>query len=273
LKQDCLTAQVLANAVQFHQPKGKFNMTVRSSILAGVAFLALGATSAGAADLYGGKGGSIKDGNYQTEIVPSRMAHWYVRGDFSFAGNHLANIYEAPSYTATQVSIDRNWAFGGGVGYYFSKSVRGDLTLEGRSSSNVNGKIFYSAPASTVDVGLRSTVGLANLYYDFDMRSHFTPYLGIGLGFANNKTSAGALSDCGCTSTIDGASKTAAAGALMAGFSAKVFDRVSFDAGYRFLYLGDAVTGTVNTVIPRPAMHLEDVSAHEFRVGLRVDIR
>jgi opacity protein-like surface antigen len=264
---------VLALSEQFHQPKGKFNMTVRSSILAGVAFLALGATTTNAADLFGGKGGSIKDGGYQTEIVPSRPHSWYLRGDFSFAGNDLAGIHEAPTYQASEVSIGRNSSFGGGIGYYFSKSVRGDLTLDGRSSANAHGKVFYAAPASTVDVGLRSTVGLANLYYDFDMRSHFTPYLGVGLGFANNKTSAGALSDCGCTSTIDGASKTSAAGALMAGFSAKIYDRVALDAGYRFLYLGDAVTGTVNTTVPRPAMHLEDISAHEFRVGLRVDIR
>lgn len=246
-------------------------MTVRSSILAGVAFLALGTTAAGAADLFGGKGGSIKDGGYQTEIVPSRPHSWYLRGDFSFAGNEIGGIHQAPSYQASEVSIDRNWAFGGGVGYYFSKSVRGDLTLEGRSSSNVNGKIFYAPGNPTLDVGLRSTVGLANLYYDFDMRSHFTPYLGVGLGFANNKTSGGALSGC-CVGTIDGASKTAAAGALMAGFSAKVYDRVAFDAGYRFLYLGDATTGDVS-LGSRPALHLEDIAAHEFRVGLRVDIR
>jgi opacity protein-like surface antigen len=248
-------------------------MTVRSSILAGVALLALSTTSATAADLFGGKGGSIKDGGYQTEIVPSRPHSWYLRGDFSFAGNELGGMYQAPNYQASEVTIGRNWTFGGGVGYYFSKSVRGDLTLEGRQNANVQGKIYYSAPASTVDVGLKSTVGLANLYYDFDMRSHFTPYLGVGVGFANNKTSSGALNDCGCVATIDGDSKTSAAGALMAGFSAKIYDRVAFDAGYRFLYLGDAHTGSVNTVVPRPAVHLEDIAAHEFRVGLRVDIR
>ena len=250
-------------------------MTVRNSILAGVAFLALGATSSQAADLFGGKGGSIKDGGYQTEIVPSRPHSWYLRGDFSFAGNDLGGIRQDPNYVASEVSIDRNWAFGGGVGYYFSKSVRGDLTLEGRSTAKTHGKIFYG-PGFNADtnVGLRSTVGLANLYYDFDMRSHFTPYLGVGLGFASNKTSDSALSGC-CTAPVVGATKTSAAGALMAGFSAKVADRVNFDAGYRFLYLGDATTGLMQStpVTTRPALHLEDISAHEFRVGLRVDIR
>ena len=39
--------------------------------------------------------------------------------------------------------------------------------------------------------GVKNMVALANLYYDFDTRSHFTPYLGVGLGFARNTTSAG----------------------------------------------------------------------------------
>jgi opacity protein-like surface antigen len=264
-------------------------MTLRSSILAGAALLALGSTSTFAADLYGGKGGSIKDGGYSTEIAPSRASNWYLRGDFSFAQHDLGDMTEPPNYKLSETSIGRNWSYGGGLGYYFSKSVRGDLTFDVRQNANVRGSVNDGVATFEGErqFGLKSMVGLANLYYDFDMRSHFTPYIGVGLGFAHHKTKDGVVvggpASCLCTSTavtIDGASNTTAAGALMAGFSAKLHDRVSLDAGYRFLYLGHAHTGDIKgsygavpvaTVSPDPVVN--DITAHEFRVGLRFDIK
>jgi opacity protein-like surface antigen len=264
-------------------------MTLRSSILAGAALLALGTTSTFAADLYGGKGGSIKDGGYPVEVTPSRNANWYVRGDFSFAQHDLGDMTEPPNYKLSETSIGRNWSYGGGLGYYFSKNVRGDLTLDFRQNANVRGTVRDGVATFEGErqFGLRSTVGLANLYYDFDMRSHFTPYIGVGLGFASHKTKDGTVvggpASCLCTGssiTIDGASNTTAAGALMAGFSAKLHDRVSLDAGYRFLYLGHAHTGDIKGsygVVPvattSPDPLVSDITAHEFRVGLRFDIR
>ena len=95
------------------------------------------------------------------------------------------------------------------------------------------------------EFGLKSTVALANLYYDFDFGSRFTPYLGVGLGFTHNEATAGSvIDDTGAvTATIDGSSSTNVAGAAMAGVSMKLRDRLSLDAGYRFLYLGDAADG------------------------------
>ena len=141
--------------------------------------------------------------------------------------------------------------------------------------------------------GLRNLVGLANLYYDFDMRSRFTPYLGVGLGFSRNTTTAGVIDIQGCDAAsggaaancgaaIEGSGKTSAAGALMAGFSAKLGDRWSLDAGYRFLYLGDAQTGDVKITraVPAPGapssiapISIHDMYAHQFRVGMRMDVR
>jgi opacity protein-like surface antigen len=267
-------------------------MTLRSSILAGAALLALGSTSTFAADLYGGKGGSIKDGGYPVETTPARQSNFYVRGDFSFAQHDLGDMTEPPNYKLTETSIGRNWSYGGGLGYYFSKNVRGDLTLDFRQNANVRGTVHdpLAKFEGERQFGLKSMVGLANLYYDFDMRSHFTPYLGVGLGFVNHKTKdgsvVGAPVGCGCgyeAVTIDGASNTAAAGALMAGFSAKLHDRVSLDAGYRFLYLGHAHTGDIKgkfgataataAVTTTPDPLVSDITAHEFRVGLRFDIK
>ena len=139
-------------------------------------------------------------------------------------------------------------------------------------------------------LALQSDVLLANLYYDFDMRSRFTPYIGMGLGITRNQTTGGSVPDfndpCGCgfnNVSIAGASQWSVAGALMTGASFNVRDRLHIDAGYRFLYLGDAHTGTMTgtkaaafTAPQHPGAGdpvMSDIYAHEFRVGLRYDIK
>ena len=78
---------------------------------------------------------------------------------------------------------------------------------------------------------------------------------------------------------VDGHDDWGVAGALMAGFSSQLRDRLHFDAGYRFLYLGATTTGAArvthngtNVPVSRDPT-IEDIHAHEFRMGLRYDIR
>ncbi len=273
-------------------------MTNRGLILAGLAALLLGSASASAADLGGMKGGSIKDG-YVPQMVDNVGARWYLRGDYSHAWQGLGAVTEPPNYDLSMTSIANTSAFGFGIGHYFSKSVRGDITVDWRRGANIHGTV--GDDKATVmgerQFGVHNLVALANLYYDFDTRTHFTPYIGVGLGFARNTTKAGkvnvvahATDPCfvatvaTCEASFEGATQTNAAGALMAGFSARLHDRLHLDAGYRFLYMGGAHTGdikTTSTVIATgvstsgtaadPIVH--DLYAHEFRVGLRWDIK
>ncbi len=262
---------------------------VKRFLVAGLASLA-SAAGASAADL---NGGSIKDSGYQSNLS-ARPALFYARGDFTYSANENESITELPNYKQTQTSFGASRGGGGGIGMYFSPNVRGDLTLDWLGKSSVRGTI--NDVSATVQgerqFGLRNLVGLANLYYDFDTRSRFTPYLGVGLGFARNTTTSGTVviqgCDTGpsgaanCAAAIDGATQTSAAGALMAGFSAKLGDRWSLDAGYRFLYLGDAHTSDIQITraVPVPGapasitpVTIHDQYAHQFRVGLRMDVR
>lgn len=63
----------------------------------------------------------------------------------------------------------------------------------------------------------------------------------------------------------------------MAGVSMKLRKRLTFDMGYRFLYLGDVRTGRLTQIgnNSHVATHVsaEDLHAHELRLGLRYDIR
>jgi len=264
---------------------------VHRSVLAGMATALLSTVGAFAADL---NNGSIKDNGYQP-AMSSRPALFYVRGDFTASANDFGSMTEPPAYTYSSASLANNRAWGAGLGMYFTPSVRGDLTLDWSGSGAARGTILdgVATVQGERQFGVKHVVGLANLYYDFDTRSRFTPYLGVGLGFARNTTIAGqvVIQGCdassggaaaNCAANMDGATKTNAAGALMAGFSAKLGDRWNVDAGYRFLYLGDARTSDIqitrivnNPAWPQsaPAATVHDMYAHQFRVGLRMDVR
>lgn len=257
------------------------------------AVLAIGTvTGAGAADL-SGPGGSLKDYGYQPQKVASNPS-FYLRLDGGFARHDRPFMVESGVADLTETSLDQAWTLGGGVGYYFARNVRGDLTYDHRFKSDVSGYRYdvaqlgpadcHGAPLvqsscyGTREFGLKSDVFLANMYFDFDCRCHITPYLGVGLGFARHQTSQGTVTNAaGVTGDIDSSSSTTVAAALMGGFSWQMRERLALDAGYRFLYLGDAATGAVRdrqgNVTIAPETTVEGIHAHEFRVGLRYDIR
>jgi opacity protein-like surface antigen len=278
-------------------------MSKRVNFFSAFAALTLGTVSVNAADLGGMRGGGMKDGGYMPAIQQSAAVSSgiYLRGDVAWANQSFSSMYEPPAYQLSHTSIENTRSWGVGIGRYFSSNIRGDLTFDWRGEAGMKGSVLENSATVRGErqFGVKNMVALANLYYDFDTRSRFTPYIGVGLGFARNTTSAGSVNvlsrttdNCNdgytggavpgpthtCSATFDGATKTNAAGALMAGFSAKLHDRLHLDAGYRFLYLGGANTGDI--VIKRtianvaqtdgaadPIIH--DLTAHEFRVGLR----
>ena len=248
--------------------------TLCRSIIVGVTMLA-GTSLAGAADL-----GSLKDPIVEPAYVHHSPARWYIRGDVGYAIHEGPELVENLIDTLAQTSWHDTWTLGGGIGYYFSQNLRGDITIDHRFGSQVSG--INTNPAAQFAGGarifdLKSTVVLANLYYDFGDRKSFTPYVGVGVGFTRNTTETGTVADsCGCTGIIEGKSKTDLAVALMAGFSRELRAGFKVDAGYRFLYLGSADTGPItdpngiNTTVLDP--HVSHMIAHEIRVGLRYDL-
>ena len=108
---------------------------------------------------------------------------------------------------------------------------------------------------------------MANIYYDIRGRDRFTPYIGGGIGFSYNETGDLNITPGG---GADGDGTTEFAAALMAGFSYRLSSWWMFDAGYRYLFLGDAKTqppGTANS------MQIDDIRAHELRFGVRYEFQ
>lgn len=249
-------------------------------------------TGAAAADLYGG--GSIK-GHYAAPMPTGPS--WYVRIDGGYAAHDDPEMTEAGIYDLVDTSIDNTWSLGGGIGRYFTPTIRGDVTYDHRFEADAKGTLLdHLADFDGVRAfGIESDVVLFNLYYDFNRGGRFNPYVGVGLGVTHNKTTRGTVSDdCGCEGIIEEGSETHVAGALMAGFSMllrggqsvvggtkdgpMVVDSgrgLHLDVGYRFLYLGEVATGDVvaDGVSIADDPTVEKLHAHEFRVGLRYDIR
>ena len=187
---------------------------------------------------------------------------WYLRGDIAWSHNESPNLSQA-GVPFTGEKIDDIGGFGAGVGYYFSDSIRGDITVDYRRDADVSG----NTGTSTHTAGLSSTVVLANLYFDLVDRDRLAPYVGVGLGFSRNQTDGRTITSP--ASTTGGDDKTSFAISAMAGFSYRIKDSLLLDAGYRYLYLGNALTGIGGAP---GALEIEDIRAHEWRIGVRYEI-
>jgi opacity protein-like surface antigen len=280
---------------------------MRATALLGAALVLGNVQGAMAADLGNYDGGSIKDGGYAPYQAPHRS--FYVRVDGGYSWNKTPDITETmtcgsctQTFDMINTSYDDTWTIGGGIGMNFTNRIRGDLTYDYRFDRDVSGEVVGSGHFGmdgVRDFGLKSHLFLANLYYDFDFGRRFTPYVGGGIGFASHKTGAGTVTDpCGCViATIDEGSNTEFAAALMAGVSIKLWGgeqqiegggmkgvpmyvdsgrKVSLDIGYRYVWMGDAETGAVvRTVDGHQTADdpiVEDITAHELRVGLRYNL-
>jgi opacity protein-like surface antigen len=261
--------------------RGNIVIVTYRSIVASAALALASPAAVSAADLYPG----MKD----TPVAYSQPVRWYLRGDYSYSWMEGGELSRA-IVPFDSASIDNTWALGGGVGTYFGRGVRGDVTYEWRGSTDVRG----TGPGTvSTQFDLRSSLLLASLYYDFRPTERFTPYVGVGLGAAYHRSSGGTIQTaCTVCATYGDDSNWSAAGALMAGISYRIDrgghapvsikdgggyaepGRLHVDVGYRYLYLGDAHTGNlIGTTFATPGPRLDDITAHEIRVGLRWDIR
>lgn len=195
--------------------------------------------------------------------IPDYGNSFYLRGDFGWALHENPDI-GVPGLGYSNDDLDDTWSLGVGFGYNFRDNFRGDITLDYR----------FDAEASATDAGgdthradLSSIVGLVNVYYDFRGRDRFTPYVGGGIGVTFNETDDHTVSTGG---TSSGKGTTEFAAALMAGFSYRMNSWWMFDAGYRYLFLGDAETKSSGAT---GKLLIDDIRAHELRVGVRYEFQ
>ncbi len=214
---------------------------------------------------------------------------WYLRGDFTQTwyehprDNAIPDPNDPGMPPLVGLRLSPEGGYGGGVGYQINPWLRVDATIDQRAASSFRGyssrSIFetgYNLEAGKVGV----LTGLFNVYADLGTWYGFTPYVGAGVGFADKRMSRNYTQTTCIIDDCDGTPGTGPrepafranhsvmtfAWALTAGVSYEVGAGVSLDAAYRYIDLGSIRSGLDSY---GGLTRLKDLSANEFRVGLR----
>ncbi len=130
-------------------------------------------------------------------------------------------------------------------------------------------------PATPVEdplhTSIRSYTMMFNMYKDLGQFGRVTPYVGAGIGAAYHMVDETYFTgNYALPARITGNNDLSFAWSLMAGVGYQISDRAVLDLGYRYIDLGSAETGRSDSAgFVNPAVQIDDISAHEIKVGLR----
>jgi opacity protein-like surface antigen len=238
-------------------------------------------TTASAADLYGGHGGgSLKDGYVPVASAPVTAGPCYGRADTGYSWNRAPKATYVGNAGGADPAIrgedlDSGTVSDVGIGCGSgSRGFRAEIMFGLRAGRDFKGDvdIFVLNPVDPpIKASLDTYTVMVNGYYDFGNFRGFVPYVGVGLGLA--------VHDMGFV-TIDhplspnpqfGETKADLAWSLMAGVGYQLSSNAILDIGYRYISLGSAHSHTEDVVLggPNPRLIIDDMAAHELKVGMR----
>lgn len=228
---------------------------------------------------------------------------WYLRGDvgvgiYQEPELELANIGTPYDFAFVQEDLGATGLLGIGVGYRLNSWFRFDVTGEYRFGATLNGvdRVSYNVSPG-VDIRqsnaysgeTSSFVGLVNAYIDLGTWWCLTPFVGVGLGFANNYLDS--LVDHSSQYTFDLAtgnitgfwgaptgyfqdgSRTNFAWALHAGVGYEVNPNLTLELAYRYINLGKFESGQLfGPISGQPQnnrLAAKEVDAHDVKIAMR----
>ncbi|HVY42562.1 MAG TPA: outer membrane beta-barrel protein [Hyphomicrobiaceae bacterium] len=244
---------------------------VAALALAGIA----GAGPVGAADL---NGGSLKDDPGWAAAAAAAVAApagpCYFRTDVghSWSMDPSSEYVGNPDSSMTAQRLSSGWFAEAGLGCGSgSRGLRGEVMLGLREDKDFRGDYtdFTGPPADArLSTSIRTYTAMFNGYYDLGNLNGFVPYVGAGIGVAVHD-----MRDVQSTAGPGiqfGDDKASFAWSLMAGVAYQLTDRAILDFGYRYIDLGSARSSHGGTVLASgPRLDVQDMTAHEFKVGLR----
>jgi len=214
---------------------------------------------------------------------------WYLRGDIGFSNQHVSrlnNVLDVGNTTSVQnLGFNTAGIFGLGVGYRVNNWFRADVTGEYRGNSQFFGTDAITYPGGfgtdTYHATKSEWVVLANAYVDLGTWWCMTPFIGAGVGTArvgiSNFTDQGiANNGAGALPGLafgDNTSKWNFAWALHAGVAYKVTPNFTVELAYRYLDMGDGLTGDLRTFdgtnnIVNPTT-FKGITSHDLKIGVR----
>jgi opacity protein-like surface antigen len=249
---------------------------------AGAATALISTTAANAADF------PVAPAPQMVRAPVAEASGWYLRGDIGMTNQQVKKLdNELFPGTANLVIHDKNFEggmlFGVGVGYKVNNWFRFDVTGEYRGETGFHGFDTWTDPGGLPRFNNYSAkksewLVMANAYLDLGTWWCITPFIGAGVGWSYNTihsfrdTGVGELG--GPTMAFaHAASKSNFAWALHAGLSYEVTKSFSVELAYRYLNLGDAVSGDIigfdGTNLINNPMHFKDITSHDVKFGVR----
>jgi opacity protein-like surface antigen len=232
------------------------------------------------------------------ETSSNAFSGWYLRGDLGVGIETAPKLDPASAAIAAGVPLPRlspfavssfpnttlspSGAIDGGVGYVLNPWLRMDAALEYRFGGELRSTYAIDDPApfgaggpfrsaDRLRGGVSSIVALINGYVDLGNYWGATPFVGAGIGVADNALSgvsdqglaiAGASAIVPVGGFFSNASRTSFAWALTAGFDVDLAPNLKLEASYRYLDLGSIAVGGV------AASSRNALASNELRVGL-----
>ena len=230
---------------------------------------------------------------------PVGTGGWYLRGDVglgitSNSGWSNTDLTAASGRYLTD-SMDDAPVIGFGIGYKFNKWVRVDITGEYRGSIGVSAIDQYAFDCDAAGLTgwgscasggviqrnnywngqISSTVFMINGYFDLGNFNGLSPFVGAGVGGAYNSFSSlrdHDPGDFGGAGNADANGRLNFAWALHAGLGYAVSDNLTLEASYRYMNLGNAVSGDLNCLPSCGTLaetEIGDIVSHDLRIGMR----
>jgi opacity protein-like surface antigen len=211
---------------------------------------------------------------------------WYLRGDIGMSNQQLKKL-DSVSFTADTEFLDKGGfdsapIFGLGIGYQFNSWLRLDITGEYRGKAGF--RALDRAPNGGSPTGFQTNeytgsksewTFLFNAYADLGTWYNITPFIGFGAGASYNRIHhfrdvAVPVSGVAYGET---AGKWDFAWAMHAGLAYSVSRNFTVELSYRYISLGDAMSGDTITYLGQNSvynpMHFKGITSHDLRLGLR----
>lgn len=222
--------------------------------------------------------------------VVEEFGGWYLRGDIGMSNQRVKELFNADynlnqSVNTAQKGFDAAPTFGLGIGYQFNNWFRADFTGEYRAKANFKGLDIVRTNVGTTFTdeytGSKSEwLFMLNGYVDLGTWYGLTPFIGGGIGMSYNtihdfRDTCTTVSVCtgGSVATAQDMSKWNFAWAVHAGVAYKVTNNFTVELAYRYLSLGDAITGDLvaydGTNLRNNPMEFRNITSHDFRLGVR----
>lgn len=189
----------------------------------------------------------------------AQVSRLYFAGYMGLTTSDAMNFKNTTPARNGDVQMDNTMNFAGALGLRLTSKLRLEGEISYRSAEN-DQLDFSGGPSNAGASGdFNAWIGMANIYYDFDVPWDIKPYVGAGIGIGSYEYT---LTDGSSTIGAVSDDQTSLVWNAAAGLKYRPRSDLAYTFGYRYLDGGDIEFNGIDL----------DYASHEFRIGLEWDL-